>query len=83
MMAPMSYDTPESAALASWTTAPAAEARVVSVDLRGDRAEVVLDTIPSYLDYVYCLRTSDGWQVTVSGNGTCVGWDDPSVIDWS
>ena len=83
MIARMRFDTPEAAALATWTPAPAAMPRVVSVDVRGDRAEVVLDTVPSYPDYVYCLRTSDGWRVTVSGNGPCVGWDDPSIIEWS
>jgi len=55
----------------------------VSVDVRGDRAEVVLDTDPSLPYWVYCVRSEDGWHETVTGNGPTVGWDDPNEIQWS
>ena len=54
-----------------------------SIDVRGDRAEVVLDYGQHFDDWVYCLKRSDGWHVMVDGNGPCVGWDDPTFIQWS
>jgi hypothetical protein len=78
----MGHASPEEAALAGWASAPAARARVLSVDVRGDRAEVIVDTERSYPDWVYCVRRGDGWYETVSGNGPCVGWDDPTAIEW-
>ncbi|HET6874590.1 MAG TPA: hypothetical protein VFH70_07420 [Acidimicrobiales bacterium] len=74
------FDRPEDAALDGWPEA--AQARVVSVDIRGDRAEVVLDTEPSYPYWIYCRRSDQGWEVTVGGNGPCEGWDDPARIQW-
>jgi len=71
---------PEDAALAGWPEA--ARARVVSVEVRGDRAEVVIDTDSPYPCWIYCQRSDDGWHVTVGGNGPCVGWDDPTEIQW-
>ena len=44
------HSTPEAAALASCAAAPSANARVISVDVRSDSAEVVMDTDPSYRD---------------------------------
>ena len=76
------FESPEEAALATWANSPEAHARIVSVDVRGDRAEVVIDTDPSYPDYVYCQRRVDGWHEAVSGNGPTDAWDDPSVIAW-
>jgi hypothetical protein len=78
---PVDYDSPEEAALADWPDA--ARVRVVSVDVRGDRAEVVLDTDPSYPYWVYCVRNTDGrWREAAGGNGPTIGWDDPSFIQW-
>ena len=74
------FDCPEDAALAGWPEG--ARARVVSVEIRGDRAEVILDTNSDYPYWVYCHRSDEGWQVTVDGNGPCVGWDDPVKIQW-
>ena len=74
------YDRPEDAALAGWPEA--ARARVVSLEIRGNRAEVLIDTDPHYPYWVYCQRSDEGWQVTVDGNGPCHGWDDPAMIQW-
>lgn len=75
------YDCPEDAALAGWPEA--ARATVVSVEIRGDRAEVVIDTDPEYPYWVYCQRSGNGWRPTVDGNGPCHGWDDPTKIHWN
>lgn len=77
---PGAFDRPEDAALSGWPKA--ARAKVVSVEIRGNRAEVVLDTDPHYPYWVYCQRSGKGWQVTIDGNGPCVGWDDPAEIQW-
>ena len=76
------HESPELAALATWPRA--AEAQVVSVEVRGARAEVVIETKPPHSDghWVYCIRRQDGWHEAVSGNGPTVGWDDPAVIEW-
>ncbi len=76
------HASPEMAALATWSQA--AEAQVVSIEVRGDRAELVIKTFPPHPDgyWVYCIRRHDGWHETVSGNGPIVGWDDPGVIEW-
>lgn len=67
------FDSPEAAALAEWS--PAAGARLVSVEVRGDVAEVLIHVRPDYPDYVMCLRTTDGWIAGSSGNGHVVDWD--------
>jgi len=79
---PESWDSPEGAALAGWREAQSANPLVVRVDIRGHRAEVVIDTTPSYLDYVYCIERDGRWREVVSGNGPCVGWDDPDKMEW-
>jgi hypothetical protein len=76
------FATAEEAALAGWSSARSAKPRVVSVDVRGDRAEVVIDTDPSYLDWVYCVRRDGRWFAGVSGNAPTEGWDDPTALDW-
>jgi hypothetical protein len=76
------FDSPEAAALATWQSRPSAHARVVSVDIRGDRAEVVIDTDPSYPDWVYCVRRGGRWVDVRSGNGPSYGWDDPDILNW-
>jgi len=76
------HASPELAALA--TLSQAAEAQVVSIEVRGDRAELVIKTIPSHPDgyWVYCIRRHGRWHETVSGNGPTIGWDEPRVIEW-
>jgi hypothetical protein len=75
------YETPEELALADWPSASGV--RVVSVEVRGDRAEVHLDMGPTYDYWVYCLKVDGRWHETVSGNAPTTGWDDPNEIDWS
>jgi hypothetical protein len=75
------FATPEEAVLHGWPAS--SQVRVVSVTVVGDRAEVVLDTEPSYPYWSYAVRAADGWRESVSGNGPCVGWDDPDKIHWS
>lgn len=81
------FGTPEQAALAGWRETPAANARVRSTTVRGARAEVIVETDQSnvdYLDYVYCVRGPGGrWNEVASGNGPTVRWDDPDEYDWS
>ena len=74
------FESPQEAALNGWPGS--AKAHAVSVDVRGDRAEVVIDTDPSYQYWVYCVRRDDGWHEGVSGNGPTINWDDPSVYSW-
>lgn len=74
------FDSPEEAALAGWPEA--ARARVISVEVRGNRAEVVVTTDPDYPYWVYSQRSGEGWQVTLGSNGPCDGWDDPAKIQW-
>ena len=75
------FDSPAEAALDGWPEA--AHAEVIAVEIRGDRAEVLLDTDPSYPYWVYCQRAGNGWRLTGDGNGPCVGWDDPTTIQWA
>jgi hypothetical protein len=72
---PAWFDAPEAAALAHWPES--SHVRVVSVTVRGNRAEVVLDTDPHYPYWVYCERRDGLWCEGSSGNGPWVGWDDP------
>jgi hypothetical protein len=74
------FDRPEDAT-SGWPTA--AHVRVVSVDVRGNRAEIVLDTDPHYPYWVYCVQSGGRWRTTVDGNGPCTGWDDPEQIQWA
>lgn len=68
-------------ALASWPEQ--AHARVVSQTVVGDRCEVVVNTEPDYTDYFYCQRDRHGrWRESVSGNGPCDAWTDPSIVVW-
>jgi hypothetical protein len=81
------FASPEEAVLASWQGAPAANARVRSVTVRGARAEVVIETDQSnsdYLDNAYCVQGHNGrWREVVSGNGPSDRWDDPDEYAWS
>lgn len=80
------FDTPEEAALSSWQETPGAKARVRSVTIRGERAEVIIETDqsdPDYVDFVYCVRGEAGrWQGVVSSNGPTARWDDVDEYDW-
>ena len=73
---------PEQAALAGWCGSLSAQPDVVRVTIRGHRAAVVIDTAPSHPDYVYCIEHEGQWREVVSGNGACVGWDDPERFNW-
>jgi hypothetical protein len=53
-------------ALADWSES--ADARVVSVTVVGDRAEVALFVADDYEYWVYFQREPQGWYQTVSGN---------------
>ena len=75
--------TPERAALATWESARSDRPRAVSITVRGDRAEVVIETEPQHRDWVYCIRDEVGWRLVVWGNGPTADWDDPSHIHWS
>jgi hypothetical protein len=70
----------ERLALEDWS--PKAEARVVSVDVAGPRAEVALLVNGEYGYWTYFLRDDQGWHETVSGNGPTIDWDDPTFIQW-
>lgn len=75
------YETPEEVALADCP--PSSGAHIVSVDIRGDRAQVLLDFDPSYEYWVYCVCVEGRWHEAVSGNAPTPAWDDPNEIDWS
>jgi hypothetical protein len=70
----------ERLALAEWPEAAAA--RVVSVTVVGDRAEVVEVVNGSYDYWAYFRRDEHGWHETVEGNGPTLDWDAPSAIEW-
>lgn len=70
----------ERLALSEWSSS--ASARVVSITVAGDRAEVALLVDGDYEYWLYFQRGQEGWRETVSSNGRTIGWDDPSVIQW-
>jgi hypothetical protein len=79
------YDSPEEAALAGWTSTPSAHARVVSVEVVNDRAQVVVATDgdpDGDHDWVYCVMRDGRWHEVMSGSGPSSGWSDPSVLNW-
>jgi hypothetical protein len=76
------FDTPEEAALAGWGATAGAAPSVISVDVRGGRAEVLIEVGAGYPDYVYCCRMADRWHEVASGNGPSPGWDDPTHLIW-
>jgi hypothetical protein len=74
MASPDHHPSPAAAALAGWADSPNANARVVSVTVFEDRAEVVVDVETGYRDWVYCARAAAGWREVSSGNGPYAGW---------
>ena len=82
MSSPRDFSTPEEAALAGWSRTTGVTPRVVSVDVRGDRAEVQLAVGPDYPDFVYVVRDGAGWTEVASGDGPTIGWDDPHQLHW-
>jgi hypothetical protein len=76
------FASPEDAAKAGWQRTEGVAVRVLSVEIRGDRAEVVIEVNPSYSDYVYCYRAADRWHEAVSGGGPSDRWDDPTYLIW-
>jgi len=67
-------------ALSEWPEKAAA--RVVSVRVHEDRAEVALLVDAHYEYWQYFVRSNEGWEGVVDGNGPTHGWDDPEVIQW-
>jgi hypothetical protein len=67
-------------ALAEWSAR--ATARVVSVRVHADRAEVALLVDAHYEYWQYYVNYGEGWEGVVDGNGPTDGWDDPKVIPW-
>ena len=59
-----------------------ADARVDSVTVVGNRAEVALVVNDDYEYWAYVQCEEQGWCETVAGVGPCVDWDDPSIIQW-
>ena len=76
------FPSPEDAALSTWGDTPAANARVIGINVRDDRAEVVIETDPEHRDWVYCVRRGAHRFETVSGNGPTTRWFDPDHIQW-
>lgn len=70
----------ERLALAEWPGP--ARARVRSVTVAGDRAEVALAVNGGHDHWMYFQRDGNGWPGTVSGNGPALGWDAPDAIAW-
>lgn len=60
------HPSPVTAALSEWPSA--AQPHVVSVDERGDKAQVHLSVGPSYDYWVICVRRADRWHEAGSGN---------------
>jgi hypothetical protein len=62
-------NTPEEAALLGWADTPGARPRVVRVEHKDENtAVVIIDTDPHHLEYVQCVRGTDGrWREQISG----------------
>jgi hypothetical protein len=67
-------------ALSEWSVT--ARARVVTVTVAGDRAEVALLVNGDYEYWDYYVHFDGAWHPVVGGNGPTWGWDDPRVIQW-
>ncbi|CCH90138.1 protein of unknown function [Modestobacter italicus] len=67
-------------ALSHWSAA--ARARVVTVTVTSDRAEVTMLVNGDYEYWQYYVHFDGAWHLTVEGNGPTWGWDDPRVIKW-
>jgi len=67
-------------ALSEWSTRAAA--RVISVRVHEDRAEVALLVYAHSEYWQYYVNYGEGWEGVVDGNGPIDGWDDPKVIQW-
>jgi hypothetical protein len=79
------YDSPEDAALAGWASTPSAHARVLSVEVVGERAQVVIATVSDPdgdHEWVYCVRRDKRWHEVMSGSGPSYGWSDPGYLVW-
>jgi hypothetical protein len=66
------YDSPEDAALAGWDSTPSAHAHIISVEVVGDRAQVVIATEgdpDGDHDWAYCVRQERRWHEALSGSG--------------
>lgn len=67
-------------ALAQWPEAAAA--RVVSVTVAGDRAEVAQVVNGGYEYWAYFVRDEQGWLEAGDGNGPNIDWDQSSAHEW-
>jgi len=57
---PLAFDTPEEAALASYS--PAAQAHVLRLEpIDETHVDVILDTVPSHTMRSHCWLTATGW----------------------
>ena len=79
------FQSPEEAALAGWASTPSAHARVMSVEVVNDRAQVVVaadgDPYANH-DYVYCVRRDGRWREVVSGSGRSEGCQTRTPFEW-
>lgn len=67
----------ERLALAEYSEAAAA--RVISITVRGKRAEVALLVNGDYEYWEYFQRDQQGWHETSSSSGPFVDWDDSTA----
>ena len=79
------YESPEAGALAGWHESGGSQARVISTQIIGDRAEVLVEAgiEPPYQDWCYFIRLHGSWHEAVSGSAPCDRWWDPEIINWS
>jgi hypothetical protein len=76
------YETPEEAALAGWVGVPDSQATVTECRIDGDRAYVVVETVPRHREKNQCVRTSEGrWYVASSGGS--LRTSDTPTADWA
>ena len=64
------FASPEEAALNTWVHTPAAAVQVVSVEMEGDIALVVIADAPGHYDNNTCQRGEDGLWRTTGSTGT-------------
>jgi len=78
------FESPEAAALAGWRDASGAELRIISTEVIGERAEVVIayGADDRDRDYAYFIRRGGRWHPAVQGSGPSHRWWDPSFLDW-
>jgi len=63
-------------------TTAAAAARVVTVTVAGDRAEVAQVVNGGYEYWAYFVRDEQDWLEAGNGNGPSIDWAQPSALEW-